>query len=242
MQRIYLRILHRWIGNYIPGPSLKTDLYDEAVTKHNILPILSQRSGCSIGMDITAEVAAKAKYKLRQQGQDQSGIVVCDTRKMAFKTASYGSIFSNSTLDHFSDIKDIQISMKELFRVLKPHGTLILTMDNPQNPIIRLRNLLPFRAAKAMGLIPFYMGKTLNRSALIQLLESVGFKVQAVTAVVHSPRFFALQYERLLSRGIGNKLQKLILKILLNCELLETMPSRYITGHFVAVMARKEPV
>lgn len=241
MQRIYIRLLYKWAGDSLPEPSLKTDLYDEAITAKNMLPILAKKSGFSIGMDISSDVASRAKNKLGNQGTYKAALVVCDTRKLAFKTETYGSIFSNSTLDHFLEIKDIQVSLREFFRVLKPAGTLILTMDNPQNPIICIRNLLPYRSAKALGVIPFYMGKTLHRRVLIQLLEAVGFEVRSVTAVTHAPRFIALHCERLLKKSSEGKLQNLLLRILLLCEYLEALPTRYFTGHFLVVMATKKP-
>ena len=71
-----------------------------------------------------------------------SGIeaVVADVRSLPFAEASFGVVFSGSTLDHFESAADIQRSLGELYRVLRPGGTLILTLDNPANPLIEGRS------------------------------------------------------------------------------------------------------
>ncbi len=68
--------------------------------------------------------------------------VVSDIRNSPFKTESFDQIISNSTLDHFTNKNDIIVSLKELRRMLKPEGVLIITLDNPSNPVVYLRNLL----------------------------------------------------------------------------------------------------
>ena len=70
-----------------------------------------------------------------------------------------------STLDHFEDAAQIEVALGELHRVLRPGGHLVLTLDNPANPLIRLRNALPEAWARRTGLSPFAVGATLGRRA-----------------------------------------------------------------------------
>ena len=55
-----------------------------------------------------------------------------------------------------------------------------------------MRNRLPYRLLKRLGVIPYYMGVTLSRAELVRALESIGFKVADSTVIVHSPRVLAI--------------------------------------------------
>ena len=75
-------------------------------------------------------------------------------RHLPFAQGAFDGIVSNSTLDHFQSLDDLLVSLKELFRVLRPGGQMILTLDNLSNPIILLRNWLPLRLLKRLKIVP----------------------------------------------------------------------------------------
>ncbi len=135
---------------------------------------------------------------------------------------------------------DILVSLKELWRILKPGGVLIVTLDNPSNPVIIMRNLLSYRLLKSFGIIPFYMGITVSWHELIRILESNGFRVQDSTAIDHPPRILAIWAGYILGL-IGSKMINGYFQRLLGIfELLEKFPMRYLTGYFIAVKAIKK--
>ena len=166
-------------------------------------------------------------------------MVCSDTRNIAFKSDFFDQIISNSTLDHFPFKKDIIVSLKELWRIMKPGGTLVITLDNPSNPVVFLRNLSPYRLLKLFGIIPFYMGVTLSKPQLIRALESSGFTVHGNTAIIHSPRILAIWTGYIVDRIGSERIKVYFHRVLRILERLEKFPMRYRTGYFVAVKAIK---
>jgi len=81
---------------------------------------------------------------------------VADVRQLDFGDNSIELIISNSTLDHFQQAEDIDRSLAELARVLVPGGLLLVTMDNPLNPVIALRNRLPKSLLGRTALAPVF--------------------------------------------------------------------------------------
>ena len=238
-KEVYRALTARWRGEGRRGRTLKTDLYDEAVSRHDVVSFLGSECDCVVGTDVSLEVARAARQRTARtwRGRGRLQIAVSDARHQAFKSRVFDQILSNSTLDHFPDRADILASLEELRRILKPGGTLILTLDNPWNPVVWVRNRLPYRFLKRFGVIPYYMGATLSRPELTRALESSGFRVCDSTAVVHSPRIFAVLIARILARRGGNGIRACFQRLLRAVERLEGFPTKYVTGYYVAVRA-----
>ncbi|MGD9015031.1 MAG: class I SAM-dependent methyltransferase [Candidatus Omnitrophota bacterium] len=239
MKGVYADLLDRWTDNSRSKHILKTDLYDEAVTPCNLISLL-QNSRRITGIDVSFEVAALAKQRLQKEQNRRCNVVVCDTRKFAFKSGAFDEIISNSTLDHFPKKKDIAIALRELYRILKPRGILIITLDNPLNPIVSLRNMLPYRLLKSLGLIQYYVGRTLSKSELIRMLELSGFKTQSITFIDHTPRLLVVWIGYILEKINIRVIKTCFHRILENCEYLQRTPLRNFTGNFVAAKAIKQ--
>ncbi|MBW2173253.1 MAG: class I SAM-dependent methyltransferase [Deltaproteobacteria bacterium] len=239
LQEVYQELIDRWMDKSRGGLVLKTDLYDEAVSEHNLIAICRQKSERVIGTDVSFEVAVAARRRMIKERNGWHDAVCSDVRNLPFKSESFDQIVSNSTLDHFSREESIRTSLKELYRLMKPGGFLLITLDNPSNPVVCLRNLAPYRLLKLSGLIPFYMGVTLSKPQLIRVLESCNFMVRESTAIVHSPRILAIWTGRILDK-IGSEWIKAYIKRFLRIfERLEKFPTRYMTGYYVAVKATR---
>jgi len=239
MKEAFQKLLDTWLDGADGGLVLKTDLYDEAVSNYNLVPLFRQKYERVIGTDLSFEVALAAQENMMADQTDWHHTVVSDVRNLAFRANSFSLVFSNSTLDHFDDRKDLIMGLREVFRVLKPGGLLIITLDNPSNPVIYLRNLFPYRFMKFFGIIPYYMGVTLCRSELIKVLESNGFEVSESTAIGHIPRIFLIWIGHILQWTGSGRLNSLLLRFLRGIEYLEKLPTRFLTGYFVAVRAVK---
>ena len=239
MRKIYADLLSRWQDNLKDKRILKTDLYDEAVTSCNLISLFPQSKSIT-GIDISFEVAALAKQRLQNEQNHRCDVVVCDTRKFAFKSCAFDEIISNSTLDHFPEKKDIGTAVHELSRILKPRGTLIITLDNPLNPIVSLRNMLPYHLLKSLGLIHYYVGKTISKSELIRLLELNGFKTQSITFIDHTPRLLVVWIGHIIEKINNRAIKTCFSRILESCEYLQRTPLGNFTGNFVAAKAIKQ--
>lgn len=231
--RFYRTLLQRWFPPGRAERTLKTDLFDEAYGQ-GLAPFLADRSQHVTGIDLSPVVlrAAQARHP-RLEG------VRADIRRLPFPDDWFDVVVSTSTLDHFSTLEDVRRSLHELFRVLQPGGHLLLTLDNAANPIIALRNALPFRLLNRLGLVPYYVGATCGPRRLRKMVRAAGFHVREVDAVLHCPRALAVKASRLLERHARPQTQRRFLRLLERFEALARWPTRFRTGHYVAVRAVK---
>ena len=101
-----------------PGRILKTDLYDEAISDHNLVSLFAGRCGHLVGTDVSLEIARAAKRRMADSSDPWHAIAVSDARNLAFRSRAFDQVISNSTLDHFSDRGDITESLRELRSVV----------------------------------------------------------------------------------------------------------------------------
>lgn len=240
MKQVYKGLAGKWLGDLNKGITLKTDLYDEATTAHNLIPLFGQRCERIIGTDTSFEITVAAKKRMISEWNGWGNAVVSDIRHSSFKTDSFDQIISNSTLDHFLDKNDIIVSIKEIRRMLKPGGVLIITLDNPSNPVVFIRNVLSYKLLKFFGIIPFYMGVTVPQHELIRILESNGFSVHDSTYIDHSPRILVIWIGHILEKLANERINVWFLRFIGIFERLEKLPIRFLTGYFVAVKAIKK--
>lgn len=239
LKEVYQRLRARWRNEGWTEHALKTDLYDEAISRHHLISLLGGDCRHIVGADVSFETAQAAKERLEKTWRRWDQIAVSDARDQAFKTGSFGEILSNSTLDHFLSRNELLASLEELHRIMKQGGSLIITLDNPQNPVVWIRNRLPYRLLKRFGIIPYYMGATLSRSELVRALESKGFAICDSTVIVHSPRILAIWAGCFIGRLQREGIKAGFAKLLGFFERLERFPTRHITGYYVAVKALK---
>ena len=235
--RVNSALVERWLPHGT-GTTLKTDLWDEAMGD-GLFPAIAARSEHVVGVDVSSSIVAAAaeRYPALEAR-------VAHVHALPFEDGSIDAIVSNSTLDHFDDATEIDRSIVELARVLRPRGTLLLTLDNPANPLVALAKALPRQAlnrtwlrwadaSARFGLLPYHVGATYGRSRLRTVAEEAGFVVEETTAIVHAPRPIAVL--------IGQRLQGggRFLRTLAALEGLERAPTRFVTGHFVAIRATR---
>jgi ubiquinone/menaquinone biosynthesis C-methylase UbiE len=160
-----------------------------------------------------------------------------DARHLPFADGSFGAVVSTSTLDHFQAPDDIVKSLREIHRVLRTGGCLLLTLDNGANPAVALRNAAPFRLLNCLGLVPYYVGTTYGPRCARRALEQAGFAVLEVDGIMHCPRACAVAVAWQLQRHGGARMQRIFLRTLMACELLAQWPTQFLSGYFVALRA-----
>lgn len=232
--RTYCDQIHQaWI-RHCTGPirferTLKTDLFEEALG-HGLSDFLLQSSNRLVGIDVSPFIASRASH--RHPGLQTR---IADTRALPFPDHAFDRIVSVSTLDHFESRAELHRSLRELVRVLAPGGQLFLTLDNPANPLIALRGLLPPEAFGHSHLLPYRVGPSLNARELRHVLEALGLKVHDVTHLMHLPRILSLHLCRCLRLREGTAQR--LLRWMLAAERMQAWPTASRTGHFVAVHA-----
>ncbi len=231
--KINIIFLAKWLQSHCIEHLLKTDLFDEACSG-GLYPFLASKAQNAVGMDISYVTVHAARQKCNRLKAAQA-----DVRRLPFADDTFDMIISNSTLDHFESRHEIVAALREYYRVLRPDGILLLTFDNLANPIITLRNLLPFRLLKYMGIVPYYVGATFTPHHLRKILTQLQFDVLQLTGLMHFPRILIVAISRILNKGIDRGIQSRLLRILLGFEFLSKWPTKFLTGHFIGVQASK---
>ena len=226
-------LLERWMPAAVVDRVLKTDLFDEAVA-NGLYPMLATHARSVVALDISPTVSKAATRKYPGIGAFSG-----DVRSLPAAPSSFDAVVSLSTLDHFECEAEIERALRELFRVLKPGGTLIVTLDNALNPVIALRNRLPYSLTHGAGLVPYPVGRTLFPTRARDVVASAGFEVLECTAIMHAPRVLAIPLMKALDRAGKSARQPRLLDAAMRFEFLERLPTRFLTGHFIAIKAGK---
>ena len=234
--RLRQRVLDRWIRAGLPGDLhafvLKTDLFDEASGPHHHL----QQAGLQapiLGIDWDRRIAGAARDRLVREGE-QVRLAVCDVRALPFATGCLGAVLSLSTLDHFEGIDSIVDSLQELMRVLVPGGRLLLTLDNPWNPEVRLRTGLPSGLVSRLRADRFAWGKLLNTWQAERVFRRLGITVKRRGYLIHAPRYVGIRMLNWLERRRWNAWTRRVVRLIEAFELLSRSPLRAFTGHYIA--------
>jgi cytochrome P450 len=237
------RVVEEWLPDGAKAV-MKTDLWDEAMGE-GLYPAIARNGTQVTGIDVSEAILASALDRYPDLETHRA-----DLRSLPFPDNRFDAVVSNSSLDHFASAEDILLSLRELRRVLRRGGTLLLTLDNPANPIVGLSKALPRGplnrlwlrfggASRRLGLLPYYVGATYGRHQLGQVLTREGFAVEQTTAIMHAPRPLAVIAGHLLERRGGAAAQERFLRWLLAWERLAGSPTRFVSGHFTAVRAKK---
>jgi len=220
-----------WCGERLFRRALKTDVFDEAVGSGR-LPALMDLADEVHGVDVSGQLveevsARRADFRVAQG----------DVRRLDYPDDWCDLICSNSTLDHFASRQEIVASISGFYRVLEPGGLLVITLDNPTNPLVRCRNTLPQRALAAAGVVPYFMGQTLSMRDLVDVLGGAGFRVLKTRHFMHAPRVVCLHLLRAIRRF--PRMSRRLLGVMLATEAAACLPTASLSGHYSAVLAEK---
>jgi hypothetical protein len=118
--------------------------------------------------------------------------------------------------------------------VLRSRGRLIVTLDNPFNPLYHLvRGISRFRWA------PFQLGYTTSQSGLAKALADAGLQVIGAGTLIHNPRLISTLLFLVLRRLMGSHADGPIRVLLRMFAVLGRLPTRRLTACFIGVYAEK---
>ena len=230
-RREHLALIRRWTPLHDARSILKTDLFEEAYGNDHLLFDLEPCFAQAFGIDIASSTVARARSR---SADPRFSFAVSDVRNLAFRTGAFDLVVSNSTLDHFDDAEELRSSIAELGRVLRPGGVLIVTLDNPRNPLYPI-----LRWAANHGWAPFTLGHTFNVDELNASLHECGLEVTANDYLIHNPRVISTAIFVALRRILGRYASLPIRVFLGGFALLGRLPTRGYTACFIAACARK---
>jgi SAM-dependent methyltransferase len=230
-QAEHLRLTDQWAGAKI-GRLLKTDLFEEANGADQLLFELLPRCESAIAIDISLQTTARARSKCLDRGRCH--FVTTDLRTVGLASESVDLILSNSSLDHFESGAEFDSALNELIRLLRPGGRLIITLDNPLNPLY-----WPLKWMGQIGWAPYPLGYTPTPAGLISRLQSAGLTVIGKDTLIHNPRLISTGLFLGLRRGLGRRADVPVKALLQMFALLGRLPTRRITASFFGVCAVK---
>lgn len=231
-REVHLELIRRW-ANSAPQRILKTDLFEEAFGEDHLLAGLFPPGRCVCGCDTAFSIARAAAHRFPELA---SGLLVMDVRRPAFRESSLDLIISTSTLDHFDTRAEFVASLGELARLLRPGGRLILTLDNPWNPL-----LAPLRWYTRWRRSPYPLGYSPFFATLCKDLRAVGLVVEDHDWLIHNPRGLSTALFLGLRKLLGRRAERPIALLLAVFDLLGHLPTRRFTSCFQAVSATKQP-
>ena len=230
-RQVHQRWIRDSVGSRGSGVVLKTDLFEEAYGRDRIFYDLFPAARLAVGIDLNPDtVRAAASH----DGYARFGPMVSDVRQLPFPPGCVDVIVSTSTLDHFDSPDALSASIDELARVLRPEGILLISLDNPRNPLYHA-----LRWASRRGWTPFRLGQTASRTALIRLLEARGLRVESTCYLIHNPRLLSTALFLSLRKTLGRHAEMPIRALLRLFALSGRLPIRGFTGCFVAICATK---
>ncbi len=232
--RVYGGLLRRWLPEARAARLLKTDLFDETVSE-GLYPVLTHSADEVCGIDL----APSAVRSARMRHTSLHG-VVSDVRRLPFDDGTFDIVISNSTLDHFDRQPEIVVALRELRRVLRPGGGLLVTLDNLANPAIALRNALPNRLLQRLGWVPYDVGASFSPAGLRRALGAAGFSAVRMTTVMHHPSVLAVRLAAWVQRHASSVGRERFLAVLDGLEALGSLPTARFTGHYVAAWASRD--
>lgn len=231
--QVHLQAVRRWTAGLEPRRILKTDLFEEAFGEDQILVGLSSDAGLVRGMDTALSTVLAATKRLPVLA---NRVIVTDIRSAAFRHAAFDLIVSTSTLDHFESRQEYLSALRELGRILAPGGLLVLTLDNPLNPLY-----YPLKWFSRMGVGPFPLGYTPSPAALREDLARLGLELRDHAWLIHNPRGVSTLLILMLRRLLKARADAPIGALLRLFNYLDRWPTRRFTACFLAVLAVKLP-
>ena len=233
MQAAYRDLMARWFADAPVGATLKTDLFEEAVTPYHLFGALGPQG---VGIDVSPSVVRAAARRIGPDGATGASppVLVGDARRLPFATGSFARVVSGSSLDHFESQSDIALALAELARCLTPGGVLVVTFDNPHNPLVRLRNALPFRWLSAAKLVPYFVGATYAKADIAREAAALGLQVTHLSAIVHVPRAPAIWMAALWERRGVRRVVPVLLRAFRTFDWMESTPWRFRSGYYLA--------
>jgi SAM-dependent methyltransferase len=224
-------LIEQWTAGFTVRSFLKTDAFEEANGDDQLLFDLFPGATRAVCIDISATTLEAAA---RRSNRRTAQFFASDVRRIALPSACMDLVLSTSTLDHFGSATDIRLALHELARVVRPGGLVIVTLDNPENPLY-----WALRWASHCPGSPYPLGCTLSRQRLNRELENAGLRVEANSFLIHNLRGLSTLLFLGLRGLLGARADRPIRWLLSLFAQLDRLPSRRFTGCFVAARARK---
>jgi ubiquinone/menaquinone biosynthesis C-methylase UbiE len=160
--------------------------------------------GHVIGVDISEGMVAAARQEVERMGGNEITLQVGDATRLDFPDASFDKVLCSEVIEH---IPDAPQALREMHRVLKPGGTLVLSTPNKGSWYGFERYWLWEKLLRRKWPHPCDVWRSM--SELLALVEQGRFKVSERRSVCFVPGFLVSYFilpslmQRLLVKMVG---------------------------------------
>ena len=231
----FIRLVRAWIQSLENKTVLKTDLREEAYGEDEILFSLSLKNSTVVGIDIAEETVRRATRKQEERSLVHR-YITSDVRGLPFKDNVFDVILSTSTLDHFNCEDDFIQSLRELKRVLRPHGSMIITINNKCNLVFYVL----LKLERLFGLTP-YPVESFTPTRLKKIFNSLDLNIQNEDCIIHiiSPiNTILLLLRKFFANNMADEIAKKC--VFFAYRLGNKKKLNLLTGWFIALKCSKE--
>jgi len=179
-----------------------------------VLAELRRRGVAVAGIDCAADMLAFARDRLHSMGLDDSQLFLGDCRKTAFADASMDVVVCLGVISY---IEDYELVLREIHRLLKPGGTMIVSFRNKLRPALSdpvefgkyLVKMLLRSIPGAGGAEKYVIGRFLDHREVTEKIGRLGFRHVEFFGIGFGPfciagrRLFSEKQSIMLSRWLG---------------------------------------
>lgn len=138
------------------------------------LSLIIAKRGCQVhGVDISVDSIKKANLLGRKEA---CAFLVADAEQLPYKDSYFDKVVCSSSIEHFSDDGK---ALREMNRVLKTNGIIVLTTDSLSYP---MRESLKEKHRKQYHVVSYYTSDEISKK-----LEQSGFKLLSSKYLFSSP-------------------------------------------------------
>ena len=204
-----------------------------------VLSALRKRGVDVIGVDYAEDMLDNARTRLRAMGLDDTRLYQGDCRKTGYPDAVFDVVVCLGVISYIEDYAEV---LREIHRLLRPGGTMILSYRNVFNPLVSdpvalMKHLARkfLRRGDSAATAKCQMGRFLDFRTVSASIERTGFEFVEFAGIGFGP--FAIAGWRLLSERQSIRLSRWLAKA---CGLLHIrMSLRWLTD--VSLWAYRKP-
>lgn len=229
-RRCEIALVERYLGAARGKSVLKLDLWNEAVNTR-LLQWVESQGARVYGIDLSSVTAGRARDNFASESRS-GHFAQADIRSLPFAEASFDFVYTMGTIEH---VREYELAIREVRRVLKPGGTALIGVPHKWDPFLRP---LVVWVLERFNLYPYSPERAFGAAELRDAVERNGLTVEQRTGLLFVPGIVRLADLFLHVRGF--RVQPLTAAITRPFEYAEQRWewSRRL-GYLVAVVARK---
>jgi SAM-dependent methyltransferase len=229
-RRCEIALLSRHLGDPRGKSLLKLDLWNEAVNTR-LLQWYEKEGAIVYGIDLSGITAARARAAFRREGR-LGHFAQADIRGLPFADDSFDFVYTMGTIEH---IREYELAIREIARVLKPDGRAIIGVPRKWDPFLRP---VVVWILERFDLYPYSPEKAFSARGLRRAVERNGLTVEEGTGLLFVPGVLRLADLYLHVRGRRPpRLLSAAVRPFAYAEIQWEWARRL--GYLVAVVARK---